>query len=80
VGIWSGAYRFPVEGTGMEELWAALDAQHDGVTEIPFDRWDVDAYYSADREEPGKMYVRHGGFVRGADKFDATFFGLSNAE
>ncbi|CAK0879996.1 unnamed protein product [Prorocentrum cordatum] len=58
VGIWSGAYRFPVDGTSLGELWAALDSQHDGVTEIPFDRWDVDAYYSADQEEPGKMYVR----------------------
>ena len=38
----------------------------DSVIEIPFTRWDLDVYYSADPDAPGKTYAKHGGFIEGA--------------
>ena len=38
----------------------------DSVIEIPFTRWDLDVYYSADPDAPGKTYTKHGGFIEGA--------------
>ncbi|HET8842327.1 MAG TPA: SDR family NAD(P)-dependent oxidoreductase, partial [Ktedonobacteraceae bacterium] len=57
-----------------------LKAGFDGISEVPAERWDIDAYYSADREAPGKMYVRSGGFLADIDRFDAAFFGISPRE
>ncbi|GAG90249.1 unnamed protein product, partial [marine sediment metagenome] len=44
-------------------------------------RWDIDRYYDADPEVPGKMYVRSGGFISQKIKeFDAKFFNISPSE
>src|SRR5204863_7152530 len=43
-------------------------------------RWDVDSYYHPDRERPGKVCTRSGGFLDQIDQFDADFFGISPRE
>jgi len=73
------ACRFP-GAADVAEFWSLLKAGTDAVTEIPDDRWDVDAYYHPDPAKPGKMYTRAGGFIADIDKFDAGFFGISPRE
>lgn len=70
--------RFP-GAKDVNEFWENLLAGVDSVREVPADRWDVNAFYSPDRE-PGTMYTKEGGFLDDIDSFDADFFGISKEE
>ncbi|MEM7342898.1 MAG: SDR family NAD(P)-dependent oxidoreductase, partial [Chloroflexota bacterium] len=72
--------RFPGGVSTPEQLWQLLHDRVDAITEIPADRWDVEAYYDPDPEASGKMYTRSGGFLEQIDSFDPSFFGLSPRE
>src|SRR4029434_5876078 len=63
-----------------DAFWRILRDGIDAVTEVPSDRWDVDAYYDPDPEHPGTMYTRHGGFLREIDRFDPQLFWISPRE
>ena len=63
-----------------DEYWELLRSGKDAVTEVPPERWPVDAFYDADPEAPGKMYTRRAGFVTDVDQFDAAFFGVAPKE
>ena len=72
--------RYPGGVTDPESFWRLLDEGVDAVTEVPAERWDVDALYDPDPDAPGKMATRSGGFVSEVDRFDAGFFGISPRE
>lgn len=72
--------RFPGRATSPEAFWELLRTGKDGIEEVPPYRWDIDAYYSPDASEKGKMTTRWGGFVGPVDGFDASFFGISPRE
>jgi acyl transferase domain-containing protein/NADPH:quinone reductase-like Zn-dependent oxidoreductase/SAM-dependent methyltransferase/acyl carrier protein len=72
--------RFPGQATSPEAYWNLLRDGVDAVSEVPPDRWDIDAFYDPDPDCPGKMYSRMGGFLNEVDKFDAYFFGMSARE
>ena len=71
--------RFP-GADSPEAFWQLLERGGNAIGEIPRERWNVDDYFDRDAEAPGKMYVRHGGFVDRVDEFDAVFFGITPRE
>jgi acyl transferase domain-containing protein/acyl-CoA synthetase (AMP-forming)/AMP-acid ligase II/NADPH:quinone reductase-like Zn-dependent oxidoreductase/NAD(P)-dependent dehydrogenase (short-subunit alcohol dehydrogenase family)/acyl carrier protein len=71
--------RFP-GAAGLDEFWTLLRNGVDAISEIPRDRWDIDALYDPLPGTIGKMSTRWGGFLSGLDRFDAHFFGISPRE
>jgi len=74
------ACRFPGGANSPQQYWDLLRDGRDAITEIPRERWELERYYSSDRNASGKMYTRHGGYIEGIDRFDAAFFGISPRE
>jgi len=72
--------RVPGGANDPHAFWQLLRDGVDAVTEIPADRWDVDACYNADPDVPGTMYTREGGFLDNLDLFDPHFFGIAPRE
>ena len=73
------AGRFP-GCADLESYWKLLAEGRDAVSEIPSERWNLEEFYSADPEAPGKIVSRNGGFLRRVDEFDASFFNVSPRE
>jgi acyl transferase domain-containing protein len=73
--------RLPGGGNDPEAFWQLLRDGVDTTSDIPADRWDIEAYYDPDPEAPGKMYMRRGAFLTGdIGAFDAQFFGIAPRE
>src|ERR1700694_4295191 len=71
--------RFP-GARDPEAFWQLLHDGVDAITEVPSDRWDINAFYNPDPDVPGKMSTRWGGFLEHVDQFDPHFFGISPRE
>ena len=52
----------------------------DFVTEIPENRWDVEAYYDPEPGVPGRSVSRWGAFIDDVGGFDCDFFGMTERE
>ncbi|GAA3245954.1 type I polyketide synthase [Dactylosporangium siamense] len=64
-----------------EDLWTLLSEGGDAIGPLPTDRgWDVDGLYDPDPDRAGRSYVRDGGFLRDAVRFDPQLFGISPRE
>jgi acyl transferase domain-containing protein/surfactin synthase thioesterase subunit len=74
------ACRLPGGVNDGQSFWTLLREGREAISEVPADRWDIEAYYDADPEAPGKMYTRYAGFMDQVDQFDAEFFQISPRE
>jgi len=72
--------RFPGGVDTPENYWDVLTARRDVISEVPPDRWDVDAFYDPDPERAGKITTRFGGWLDDVDRFDPQFFSISPRE
>ena len=72
--------RFPGDAVDGESYWRVLRDGIDAISEVPRERWSLDEHYSSNPDDPGKMYTRHGGFLRDVDLFDPAFFRVSPRE
>ncbi|MBH8561390.1 type I polyketide synthase [Nostoc sp. CENA67] len=71
--------RFPQAET-PQAFWEFLHDGKDGITEVPKDRWDIDAFYDPNAATTGKMNTRWGSFLEKVDEFDPSFFGIAPRE
>ncbi|MFE1459431.1 SDR family NAD(P)-dependent oxidoreductase, partial [Streptomyces sp. NPDC058735] len=79
IAVVSMACRLPGGIDTPEAFWALLAEERDGIGPFP-QRWDALDVYDPDPEAVGKSYIREGGFLAGAEDFDAGFFGISPRE
>lgn len=73
--------RFPGAIHDARSYWKFLLEKQCGIVDIPADRWNIDAFYDADPDAPGKMRSRWGGFLTSdVFGFDPSFFDMSPRE
>ncbi len=72
--------RFPGEVYAPAQFWALLCDGVDTISEIPSDRWSIDAYYHHNSPAQGRSCSKWGGFLSGVDRFDPEVFGISPRE
>jgi len=73
--------RYGTGSEGRHQLWVGVGkAACDGLTDVPFLRWDHGPYWDPDNERGG-AYTRHGCFgIEGVEMFDCKFFEISPGE
>lgn len=72
--------RFPGGADNPEAFWRLLRDGFDAISEVPGDRFDVEAVYQPGPAAPGKVASRRGAYLEGVDLFDAAFFNVSPRE
>ncbi|UGY91630.1 type I polyketide synthase [Streptomyces gobiensis] len=73
------AGRFP-GSPDIDTFWEQLCAGVDAISEIPPDRYDIDAIFEPAPSSPGRTSSKWGGFLDRIREFDAQFFGISPRE
>ncbi|WP_208766444.1 beta-ketoacyl synthase N-terminal-like domain-containing protein, partial [Streptomyces chryseus] len=61
-------------------LWPLLRSGGHAFTEVPAERWDIDAHFEPRGPRMTGTYCRTGAFVTGVERFDPAFFGISVRE
>ncbi|MCA8197949.1 type I polyketide synthase [Burkholderia vietnamiensis] len=72
--------RFPGGASCASSYWALLNSGRTAIRETPRERFDIDAFYSPDPDEPGTTYSRVAGYVDDPFCFDRGLFRTSAAE
>ncbi|KAF9875052.1 hypothetical protein CkaCkLH20_07318 [Colletotrichum karsti] len=75
------AGRFPGDAENPQKLWDMLSQGRSALSEVPSDRFNVDAFYHPHNERQGTINVRKAHFMnRDISAFDAPFFNMPIAE
>ena len=72
--------RYPGGIDSPDTFWDSLVNAKDCITSIPGNRWSLDKFYSANKNQKNRLYMHKGGFLDDIDKFDPQFFGISPRE
>jgi myxalamid-type polyketide synthase MxaE and MxaD len=74
------AGRFPRGANDTQAFWARLRDGYDAVSEVPRERFDMDAVFDATPGATARAYSRFGALLDEVDGFDPYFFGISPRE
>jgi len=74
------ACRFPGGANSPDQFWELLAEGREAVTAVPKDRWDLEQWWDADPEAPGKIYTKTGAFLDDVKGFDPAFFTMTPKE
>ncbi|GJC84774.1 highly reducing polyketide synthase azaB [Colletotrichum liriopes] len=75
------AGRFPGDAENPQKLWDMISEGRSALSEVPGDRFNVDAFYHPHNERQGTINVRKAHFMnRDISAFDAPFFNMPIAE
>ncbi|KAM7194536.1 hypothetical protein V8F20_007892 [Naviculisporaceae sp. PSN 640] len=74
------ACRMPGDADTPEKFWELLVQGRDTVSEVPPDRFDLDAHFDPTMEGENTVGTRFGNFVSNPGFFDAGFFNMSPRE
>ncbi|XP_066280817.1 probable polyketide synthase 1 [Branchiostoma lanceolatum] len=72
--------RMPGGTNSPSKFWDVISEGRNVITEIPPERWSLEAYHSTDPHQSGTHVTRKAGFVDDIDMFDHTFFKISPRE
>ena len=72
--------RFPGGLNSPMAFWDALLRGHNGIREVPDDRWKHSRFHDTNPEKAGCIRNAKGGFIDGIDQFDGEFFGYFPTE
>ncbi|HZI56808.1 MAG TPA: polyketide synthase [Verrucomicrobiae bacterium] len=73
------AGQFP-QAKNLDEFWQNIAQGRNCITQVPPDRWDVNAYYQPGKIVAGKTNSQWAGAVEEYDRFDPLFFSISPTE
>lgn len=73
--------RFPGDAANPEKLWELLCQGRSALSEVPKDRFNIDAFYHPHAERAGTQNFRGAHFMnRAPEAFDAPFFSITPNE
>ncbi|KAI5217919.1 hypothetical protein AUEXF2481DRAFT_7276 [Aureobasidium subglaciale EXF-2481] len=75
------AGRYPGDACNPERLWDMISEGRSAMSEVPKDRFNVDAFYHPHNERSGTLNTRNAHFMnRDVSAFDAPFFSITPNE
>ncbi|KAL9115277.1 MAG: hypothetical protein Q9187_007346 [Circinaria calcarea] len=75
------ALRFPQEATSPQSFWQMLMEKRSAMTDVPSDRFNIDAFYREGEHETGVLNVKGAHFIKeDIAGFDAPFFSMTPEE